>query len=504
MEEVRERAKTPGCFSNLKLFVLCQGMLQFSHMLQVCYLMSCITTIQQHFGLSSIAMGVVSSIPEVARTVLVVFVSYFGRRIHRPRFIGLGGLIASFAPLFMTLLHFLSDPYQYRSVSAAGSGLWSVCVPGSNASDPLLCHQESSAHSSSSEVRTELLILAASQIIYGCGYILGSTTLSIYVDVDKIGSPKDLMPSDPRWVGAWWMGLLVTSGCLALASIPFFFFPQDQVQTPKTDGESLKCDPKNSESQSLIDFLKEFPGVVLKVLLRPAFLLLIVCQCCFFFCITGLFTFLTKFFENHMVFIVPLFFMGCSTQKVVGVNSGYGSTQVDQSISSSNCSCVSSVYNPVCGEDGTEFISPCHAGCTNVTIDPHNPHRVQVYSLCSCVPAAAGGLGGAEIGSAHPGSCARSCSYLFLPAFIIIGFGCFFHYLCQNPLQMMVLRTVSPENKTLAIGIGNLLCSALASLPSPVLFGSIFDYSCVWWRKQACRGKPGACSYYDLDKLRNR
>ncbi|XP_071376906.1 solute carrier organic anion transporter family member 2A1-like [Centroberyx affinis] len=323
MEEVRERSKTSGCFSNIKLFVLCQGMLQFSHMLQVCYLMSCITTIQRRFGLSSIAMGVVSSVPEVARTVLVVFVSYFGRRIHRPRFIGLGGLIASFAPLFMPLLHFFSDPYQYRSVSAAGSGLWAVCVPGSNSSDPLLCHQESSAHSSSSEVQTELLILAASQIIFGIGSVptvpFGMSYIDDFAESKNsalyFGSPKDLMPSDPRWVGAWWMGLLVTSGCLALASIPFFFFPQDQVQVKQ---------------------------------------------------------------QVNMVFIVPLFFMGCSTQKVVGVNSGYGSTQVDQSISSSNCSCVSSVYNPVCGEDGTEFISPCHAGCANVTIDPHNPHRVQV------------------------------------------------------------------------------------------------------------------------------
>jgi len=37
----------------------------------------------------------------------------------------------------------------------------------------------------------------------------------------------NLTSKDPRWVGAWWLGFLISAGAVALAAIPYFFFPKE-------------------------------------------------------------------------------------------------------------------------------------------------------------------------------------------------------------------------------------------------------------------------------------
>ncbi|TKS74805.1 Solute carrier organic anion transporter family member 2A1 [Collichthys lucidus] len=576
--------KRPAAFRcSIKLFVLCHGFLQFSQLLYTAYFKSIITTIERRYGLSSYSSGTISSLNEVSNSLLIVFVSYFGNRVHRPRIIGMGGLLMAVSATILTLPHFISQRYEFSDLHNRHD-ICNLTANHGNASETD-CGRDDSRRLT--DTNNLWVLMAIAQLLFGVGsvpiqpfgisyiddfagpgnsplyiailfavsvfgpavgYLLGGVVLRIYVDVDKIGLGGDLelRQSDPRWVGAWWIGLLITTGCLVLTSIPYFFFPrkmssEDNVIVSENDME----DDFKKPNVSLLDFLKMFPRMFVHLLLSPLFLMLVLAQCCFSSVIAGLTTFLNKFLERQYsassrlqqhasavnlpavavgmliggvimkkaglslktiprfsvvmltistLLCVPLFFMGCPTQKVSEVNHyqivQYGSIPLCYS----NCSCPANAFNPVCGSDGVEYISPCHAGCTNVTKDPNNMHRFQLYTNCRCISGSQS--------HATPGSCPNSCPHFLLPVILVISLVSLIACLTHNPMYMMVLRSVPSEEKSFAIGIQFLMMRLLAWLPAPALFGKAIDTSCIWW-KMVC-GRKFSCGYYDNNILRNR
>ncbi|XP_016424157.1 solute carrier organic anion transporter family member 2A1-like isoform X2 [Sinocyclocheilus rhinocerous] len=490
----------------------------------------------------------------------------------------------SISAMILALPHFLSQPYTYDSVLHASKQ--DMCYLRANATGAEACGQEDSRKLV--DTSKVWVLMATAQLLFGIGsvpiqpfgisyiddfaaagnsalyiavlfavsvfgpsfgYLLGSVVLQIYVDVDRAraGEALELTPTDPRWVGAWWMGLLITAGGLALTSVPYFFFPRalHVEKSFELEGDIIKEDPKKTEG-SMLDFFKMFPKMFVRLLLSPIFMLLVLSQCCFSSVIAGLATFLNKFLERQYsasvaysslligalnlpsiavgmvlgglimkrwrlsfraiprfsvviltisVFCcVPLFFMGCPTQDVAGVYPKTSNAINGPHLScSANCSCPSSTFNPVCGENNIEYISPCHAGCTNFTMEPKNPYRVQIYSSCRCIPGLA---------TAKPGPCANTCPHYLLPVMLLISLAGLIASLAHNPIYMMVLRSVPPEEKSFAIGVQFLLLRLLTWLPAPALFGITIDSTCIWW-KIAC-GKKQGCGYYDNNLLRNR
>ncbi|XP_030584011.1 solute carrier organic anion transporter family member 2A1 isoform X2 [Archocentrus centrarchus] len=567
--------KKPGTLRcSIKLFVLCHGLLQFSQLLYSAYFKSTISTIERRYGLSSYSSGTISSLNEVSNSVLIVFVSYFGNRVHRPRVIGIGGLLMAISAMMLTLPHFLSQPYDYTSVL---HNRHDICNLQSNSSNTESCDHDETKRLS--ETNNLWLLMASAQLLFGIGsvpiqpygisyiddfagpansplyiailfavsvfgpaigYLLGSVMLQIYVDVNRndLGAELELRPSDPRWIGAWWMGLLISTGCLVLTSIPYFFFPRSM----SSQGNVNQSESDSEDDDSLLGFLKSFPKKFVDLLLSPLFLILVLAQCCFSSVIAGLSTFLNKYLERQYaasaaygsllvgavnlpavavgmliggiimkrvglslkaiprfcvvlltistLLCIPLFCMGCSTQKVSEVNHQQGSVLT----CSSNCSCPPSAFNPVCGSDDIEYISPCHAGCTNFTKDPNNTHRVQLYTNCRCIPGSQS--------HAHPAPCKNSCAHFLLPVILVLSLASLIACLTHNPMYMMVLRSVPSDEKSFAIGIQFLLMRLLAWLPAPALYGMAIDTSCIRWRL-VCE-KKSSCGYYDNNSLRNR
>ncbi|KAK6052265.1 hypothetical protein COOONC_10230 [Cooperia oncophora] len=94
------------------------------------------------------------------------------------------------------------------------------------------------------------------------------------------------------------------------------------------------------------------------------------------------------------------------------------------------------------------------------------------------------------------------CNSQFHLFFFNQAAGAVFGGLSVVPGMLIVLRSVPPEHRSISLGFNGFLVSLLATLPSPVFWGKIFDLSCLMWQN-VC-SKTGACPIYDTDQLRIR
>ncbi|XP_075946064.1 solute carrier organic anion transporter family member 1C1-like [Anarhichas minor] len=200
-----------------------------------------------------------------------------------------------------------------------------------------------------------------------------------------------------------------------------------------------------------------------------------------------------------LIFLV----MGCENSKVAGITVSYtgveGLSYQEQSLSSdcnSGCLCSRREWDPVCGENGITYMSPCLAGCTSST----GAGRNTVFDNCSCVFLADTQQGNS---TATLGQCPRrdSCDKIF-PYFLALSvLSSFIISLGGTPGFMLLVRCIKPELKSLALGIYTLATRTLAGIPAPIYFGAIIDTTCLKWGIKMCGGR-GACRIYNTSAYR--
>lgn len=98
------------------------------------------------------------------------------------------------------------------------------------------------------------------------------------------------------------------------------------------------------------------------------------------------------------------------------------------------------------------------------------------------------------------GPCHKPCNTIF-PFLILLFFMTFIVASTQMPLLMIVLRSVSEEERSFALGMQFVIFRLFGYIPAPILFGNLIDSSCLLW-KSTCGETGGRCLLYDIEKFR--
>lgn len=386
------------------------------------------------------------------------------------------------------------------------------------------------------------------------GFIVGGFTLSYYVDITTDVSSLGMSPNSPAWVGAWWLGILgVAASSFALGLI-ICTFPKHMPSYEAACAER-KADQSALSMISMVptgDFgrhLRDLPRATHRLLTNVPFMLLCLASSFSLMFNTGMTSILAKFFESQLglpssriAYLLGLSRLGGSFGAVIGgalvsrwnldyagimrlclYNSciswvgvfaflfscpqstfatpdGYvgAPSSTDFSlICSSNCNCTRGVVNPICGADGVVYLSPCVAGCHKEI----HVNNLKMYSDCSCVnstltefPGVSSDvvlLGGVQ---ATRSRCLVACG-LLLPYLIGVPLALSSVFLNLAPTTAASIRCVKPAERSLALGIRQVIGRLVGSIPAPVIFGGILDRTCLTWHRNC--GASGNCIVYE-------
>ncbi|XP_066120685.1 solute carrier organic anion transporter family member 1A2 isoform X1 [Saccopteryx bilineata] len=579
------------CLSKLKMFLLAITCAFVSKTLSGSYMNSMLTQIERQFNIPTSLVGFINGSFEIGNLFLIIFVSYFGTKLHRPIMIGIGCVVMGLGCFLQSLPHFLMDRYEYEStvlgnlssnsflctengtqifrptedpsecVKEVKSLMWVYVLVGNMirgiGETPIMplgiSYIEDFAKSENSPLYIGFVETGA---IIGplFGLMLASFCANIYVDTGSVNADDlTITPTDTRWVGAWWFGLLICAGVNVLTAIPFFFLPktlakeglEDNADIIKNDKEEKQKEKVKKENDGIT---KDFLPFMKSLFCNPIYMIFILISVIQFNAFVNMMFFMPKYLEQqygkstsdavfligiynlppicigyifgglimkkfkitvkqaaHIAFWLSLadfflyflcFLMICDNTSVAGITTSYKGIQQDLHAiladCNMDCNCPTKIWDPVCGSNGLSYMSACLAGCETFVGIGLN----MVFKNCSCIQT----LGNS---SAVLGLCSKGddCSMMLQYFLILSSISSFIYSLSAIPGYMVLLRCIKPEEKSLGVGLHTFSTRVFAGIPAPIYFGALMDSTCLHWATFKC-GESGACRIYDSTNFR--
>ncbi|XP_049638852.1 solute carrier organic anion transporter family member 1B3 [Suncus etruscus] len=434
-ETLSSSERKSKCCDGFKMFLAALSLGYICKALGGVIMKSSTIQIERRFEISSSVVGLIDGSFEMGNLLVIVFVSYFGSKLNRPKIIGIGCFIMGLGSIFTALPHFFMGYYRYSKDFSANpsSNLTSslpVCLPNQN----VLLNRTSTnmvgkGHEKESGSYMWVFVLLGNMlrgigetpigplgisyiddfaqegqssfylgILNGVamigpifGFLMGSVFSKMYVDIGYVDlSTIRITPKDSRWVGAWWLSFLVSGLLAIISSIPFFFLPK-----------SLH---KHNERKTSVSLHQ----------LKP----------------------------NDE-----------KTQTVDSTNSSR--ENVTESLAGKvlyNCSCIEEIGFKNKNNSATLGECPRNYQCKK---------KFYVYIAIQVLSSLVSSLG-------------------------------------HIPILMMIFKNVQPELKSLAVGFHSLIIRALGGIPAPIYFGILVDKACLKWSINR-HGKQGSCRVYNSE-----
>ncbi|XP_064652501.1 solute carrier organic anion transporter family member 4C1-like [Lineus longissimus] len=542
------------------------------------------TMYERRFGFSSLEVSMISSAYELAAGIFVIPIGYYGRIGHKPRWLAAACVIMGIGSCIMFLPHFTTGLYD------AGS---------STVRD--LCSGDKNTTCTDTGLRGYLGVFILGQFLHGIGgttlytigvvylddnvktyqsptyvgimegfaglgpalgFIIGGYLLDIYVDADMVDTASlTLTTIDPSWVGAWWMGFMISAIMAITVGMLLFCFgwelPEAEKNRAWRDNQAHADGSDETTSREGFGYtLKDMPKATAILIKNPTFMCLTFAGVFAMLCAGGFATFMPKFIQNQFnqtaswaayltgfvaipsaaggqiiggivptmkkwkvrgmirmgavslgigVLVLPFLFARCETVAYAGYTRQYGNSSAMRegavnltATCNAGCRCSTVIQEPICGQDGMEYFSACHAGCANYTL---RSATTKNFTGCSCIaqsvlvenPSAVT----SDVTLATTGRCdsATNCTpqqSLFL-AFLFVVIFCIF--LALTPTVTATLRCVPENLRGYSLAIQWVFIRFLGSIPGPLVFGAVVDSSCIVWQDKC--GKRGSCWIYD-------
>lgn len=394
----------------------------------------------------------------------------------------------------------------------------------------------------------------------GLGYLVGGAFLRVFTDL-TVPAGFALSKRDTRWIGAWWLGFFVFAWVMLISGAALLCFPREMPEYRKKRVIAMKKGKLPTENKDIGKGFKDLLKALVDLLKNKTYVfssLALTIKITFAAALGGFYTkvLVLKFggtFSEVALYSAAVFIPGntlgvglgslvmkklsvkdsakkatviliicgvvatafstvwllpgCKTTNIAGGAMPYkDSTDTGSLISKCNiqCTCSQRAYEPICGNDGITYFSPCFAGCQF-----KNTNNKQSSGNCSCIENSNSKINVANLttngssssiyGTAVNGRCNRGCKNLFVflacSAIILMV-----NFLGSIPQKMLTLRCVPDNQRAFGLGIQVLFLRSLSFIPGPLILGTIIDSNCLVWSIDEC-GNRGNCLEYNVNQL---